>query len=125
MKSRAITVLGLLLAFSLLLAAAVSAADYEALEGVKSAQAFFDFRIGDASSAMAHMTLIHQTYKELADMKKKPAFVVVFHRPLSEAGLQGQGELLRPGPEDPGRPCQDDIGDVEGRDKIRNLPRGR
>jgi intracellular sulfur oxidation DsrE/DsrF family protein len=81
MKRTAITVICLLLAVSLFLSASAFAADYEALEGVKSARAIFDFRIGDAASAMAHMTLIHQTYKELADMKKKPAFVVVFIGP--------------------------------------------
>lgn len=81
MRKKAITVISLLTAFSLFLAVSASAADYEAMKGVKSARALFDFRIGDASSAAAHMTLIHQTYKELAEMKEKPVFVVVFIGP--------------------------------------------
>jgi intracellular sulfur oxidation DsrE/DsrF family protein len=55
----------------------------DALKGVKSAKALFDFRIGSPSSAALHLKLIHQTYKdkELLAADKKPAFVVVFIGP--------------------------------------------
>ena len=56
----------------------VSAQENEAIVGVKSAKAFFDFRIGEPTNAVGHMEVIHQTYKDLAAMKKKPVFVVVF-----------------------------------------------
>ena len=60
---------------------AAQAAGYEALEGVGSAKAIFDVRIGQPQSAALHLKLIHQTYKDLAMAKKKPNFVVVFIGP--------------------------------------------
>ncbi len=62
----------------------VFAGDYgDALKGVKSADALFDFRIGSPGSAALHLKLIHQTYKDkdLLAVDKKPAFVVVFIGP--------------------------------------------
>jgi len=56
----------------------VSAQEHGAMEGVKQAKAIFDFRIGEPKSAALHMTLIQQTYKDLAAMKKKPVAAVVF-----------------------------------------------
>jgi intracellular sulfur oxidation DsrE/DsrF family protein len=78
MKMKAITLISLMIVISLFSAVSASAEDYEALKGVKSAKAIFDFRIGDPKSAALHMNLIHQTYKELAAMKKGPIFVVEF-----------------------------------------------
>lgn len=78
MKKKAVTLINLLVAISLFSAVSFSAEEYEALEGVKSAKVFFDFRIGDPASAALHMNLIYQTYKDMAEMKKKPTFVVEF-----------------------------------------------
>jgi uncharacterized protein len=59
----------------------VLAAEYEALRHIKEVKAVFDFRIGDPKSAALQMNLIHDTYRDLALMKKKPVFVVVFMGP--------------------------------------------
>ena len=56
----------------------VSAEEYEAMKGVTSTKAFFDMRIGNPQSAAIHLKLIHETYRSLMTMKKKPVFVVVF-----------------------------------------------
>jgi intracellular sulfur oxidation DsrE/DsrF family protein len=81
MKRKALILTTLLLAISLLSAVCISAGEYEALEGLKSAKAIFDFRIGDPTSAALHMNLIYQTYKDMAAMKKDPSFVVEFIGP--------------------------------------------
>jgi len=82
MKRRTIILLNLFLAIFLSCATAtVFAEENEALMGVKSAKAIFDFRIGGPKSAAIHMNLIHQTYKDFTAMKKKPEFVVVFIGP--------------------------------------------
>jgi len=61
-------------------AAPGSAEDYEALKGVKSIKALFDFRDGKPQSALIHVKLVHQTYKDKAITKigDNPDFVVVF-----------------------------------------------
>ena len=55
-----------------------SAQEYEAMTGVNSVNAIFDMRDGNLQTAGIHLNLIHDTYKELAAMKKNPVFVVVF-----------------------------------------------
>ena len=74
-----------LLLYSLLFAgifsSVASAAEYEALKGIKEAKAIFDVRISDTKSAAIHMGLIHQTYKDLLAKKKNPDFAVVFIGP--------------------------------------------
>ena len=54
------------------------AEEYNAMKGVKSVNAMFDMRVANLQSAIVALNLIHDTYKELAAMKKKPVFVVVF-----------------------------------------------
>jgi len=82
MRKKTIVLLSLIIVISLMCSAAtVFAEEYDALKGVKSAKTIFDFRIGDPKSAAVHMDLIHQTYKDLAAMKKKPEIVVVFIGP--------------------------------------------
>lgn len=56
-------------------------AEYEALKGVKSTKAVFDFSIGELQSAALHLSLIHQTYKDLMAANKTPGVVVVFIGP--------------------------------------------
>lgn len=85
MKTRARTKTKILFAVFLLFAATLwsvaSAAEYEALKGVKSAKAVFDFRIGQPQSGALHLKLIHQTYKDLRTANKTPEVVVVFLGP--------------------------------------------
>ena len=49
--------------------------------GVKTAKAVFDFRVGQPGSALAHLTLVHNTIKELKAAGKSPDAVVVFIGP--------------------------------------------
>ena len=82
MKRKIITLLNLFIAISLLCAVStVSAEEYKAMKGIKSAKAVFDERVSNPKSAALHLKVIHQTYKELAAMKKNPVFVVVFIGP--------------------------------------------
>ena len=82
MKRKAMTLVSLFVAISLLgVVFPVSAEEYETPKGVKSVKAIFDFRIGNPKSAVLHMGLIHQTYKDLAATQKKPVFAVVFIGP--------------------------------------------
>ena len=67
--------------FSVSFLLVTSAAEYEALKGVKSAKAVFDVRIGQHQSTALHLKLIHQTYKDLMTVYKKPEVVVVFIGP--------------------------------------------
>ncbi len=54
------------------------AKEYDAMKGVNSTKVIFDMRDGIPKIAAVHMELIYDTYKELATMKQKPVFVVVF-----------------------------------------------
>ena len=82
MKRKTMILVSLFLAISLLCVVfPVSAEEYETPEGVKSTKAIFDFRIGNPKSAALHMSLIHQTYKDLAATEKNPVFAVVFIGP--------------------------------------------
>lgn len=58
----------------------VSAEQYASLAGIKSVNTIFDFRDGNVDSALIHLQLIHDTYKDQAiqAISKKPGFVVVF-----------------------------------------------
>jgi intracellular sulfur oxidation DsrE/DsrF family protein len=82
MKRKGITLLNLFLA--ILLIGSVSTAsgeEYEGIKSVKTAKIIFDERESSPNTAILHLKLVHQTYKDLASMKKKPAFVVVFMGP--------------------------------------------
>ena len=54
------------------------AEEYDAMKGVDSVNVMFDMRDGNLQSAVIHLNLIHDTYKELVAQKKSPVFVVVF-----------------------------------------------
>ena len=82
MKRKIITLLNLFIVVSLLCAvSAVSGEEYKAMKGVESAKAVFDERQSNPKSAALHLKIIHQTYEELAAMKKTPVFVVTFSGP--------------------------------------------
>lgn len=57
-----------------------SAQQYEALQGVQTVKTIFDFRDGDTETALIHLKLVHDTYKDQAirAISQKPEFVVVF-----------------------------------------------
>jgi intracellular sulfur oxidation DsrE/DsrF family protein len=57
--------------------------EYEALTGLTSARAVFDFRSGNPKSAAMLLDLIHQTYKDksIRAVTEKPEFVIVFIGP--------------------------------------------
>jgi uncharacterized protein len=87
----------MLLALLLLPAANSTSAEYEAMEGVESADAVFDFRIGDAQTALGHLDLIHSMVEDpnMVLNDEPPEFVVVFIGPsvnLITANEAGQGE---------------------------------
>jgi len=82
MKRKIITLISLSIAIVLLCAVSfASGEEYETMKGIKSAKAVFDERESNPKSAALHLKLIHQTYKELAAMKKNPVFAVVFSGP--------------------------------------------
>ncbi len=55
----------------------------DALKGLKSVKAVFDFRVGNLKVATVLLDAIHDTYKgkDIAAVTKKPEFVVVFLGP--------------------------------------------
>jgi intracellular sulfur oxidation DsrE/DsrF family protein len=55
-----------------------SAEEYDSMKGIDSVKVFVDMRDGMPKTAAVHMKLILDTYNELAAMKKKSVFVVVF-----------------------------------------------
>lgn len=57
-----------------------SAVQYQGLTGVTSVNTIFDFRDGNIGSALIHLKLVHDTYKDPAiqAISQKPEFVVVF-----------------------------------------------
>ncbi len=79
-KNGRIVVLMSVMVFFLVLSSLslASAEEYDAMKGVGSTNVFFDMRDGIPKIAAVHMKLIHDTYKELSAMQKKPVFVVVF-----------------------------------------------
>lgn len=57
-----------------------TAGDYQALKNVETVKTVFDFRDGIPESALVHIKLLHDTYKDKAirDVSAKPDFVVIF-----------------------------------------------
>ena len=82
MKRKILTLLNLFLAIPLLcVVSTVSGEEYTAMKGIESAKAVFDERESNPKNTAFHLTGVHQTYKELAAMKKNPVFVLVFIGP--------------------------------------------
>jgi intracellular sulfur oxidation DsrE/DsrF family protein len=74
--------LNLFIVISLLcVVSTVSGEEYTAMKGIKSVKVVFDERESNPKIAALHLAGIHQTYKELATMKKNPVFVIVFIGP--------------------------------------------
>ena len=82
MKVKMIPLLNVFIIISLLcVVSTVSGEEYTAMKGIKSVKAVFDERESIPKNAAFHLKGIHQTYKEMAAMKKNPVFVVVFIGP--------------------------------------------
>jgi intracellular sulfur oxidation DsrE/DsrF family protein len=82
MKRNIMPLLNIFTAISLLcVVSGVSAEEYESMKGIQSVKAVFDEREGNPQAAAFHLKGIHQTFKELAEMKNNPVFVVVFIGP--------------------------------------------
>ena len=79
-REKTVTAFFLSIGLLLTLAQAGSSEDYMALEGVQSVKTVFDFRDGVPESALLHIQLVHDTYKDKAihGNMQKPDFVVVF-----------------------------------------------
>jgi intracellular sulfur oxidation DsrE/DsrF family protein len=82
MKRNGMALLNLFMAIMLL--GSVPTASAEETEGIMSIQSVkmvFDERESNPYATALHLKLVHQTYKDLAAMKKEPAIVVVFMGP--------------------------------------------
>jgi len=79
-KTTLIVAIGILMLFSL---TNTGFAQYEAMEGVESTNAVFDFRIGDPQVALAHLNLIHSMVEDQAMVVNdtQPEIVIVFIGP--------------------------------------------
>jgi intracellular sulfur oxidation DsrE/DsrF family protein len=85
-RAKRMTNMTVFLLFGLLAAAFSSmyGQDYaDALKGVKSVNAVFDFRIGEPKNAAMHLKLIQNTYKDraLLALDDRPDFTVIFIGP--------------------------------------------
>lgn len=75
-----ITAVLFILCLTAFFAIPASAGEYESLKGIKSVNTVFDFRDGKTESAVIHLKLIHDTFKDQAirAVSEKPEFAVVF-----------------------------------------------
>jgi len=82
MKRKGTTLLNLFMAILLIgSGSTASGEEYEGITSVTSAKIVFDERESNPKAAVLHLKLAHQTYKDLAAMKKEPAIVIVFMGP--------------------------------------------
>lgn len=82
MKRKGMTLLNLFMAILMLgSVSTASGEEYEGITSIKSAKIVFDERESNPKAAVLHLKLVHQTYKDLAAMKKEPAIVIVFMGP--------------------------------------------
>jgi intracellular sulfur oxidation DsrE/DsrF family protein len=79
MKRKIMPLLSLLIAISMLYAvSSVFAEEYESLKGVQSAKVIIDERESNPQTAVLHLKLLSQTFKDLEAMNNHPVFVVIF-----------------------------------------------
>jgi uncharacterized protein len=83
MKTKGSTYILFFIALMLFWTANSSSAEYEAMQGIESTNAVFDFRIGDPGVALAHLNLIHNMLDDpnMSVNDSKPEIVVVFIGP--------------------------------------------
>ena len=84
-RSAALLTLGLFLSACLLVSTAARglSGEYNTLKGLMTVKAVFDFELGNPQSALVHLQVIQQTFKDknMWVSKKKPEIVVVFVGP--------------------------------------------
>jgi uncharacterized protein len=84
-RSAKVTMMSIVLAVCLVIASSgnVFSEEYGTLKGLKSVKAVFDFELGNPQSALVHLQVIHQTFKDknIWMGKKKPDLVIVFIGP--------------------------------------------
>jgi len=94
-RSAKIIVLGIFLTVCLLTVTVGNAIseEYSTLKGLKSIKAVFDFELGNPQSALLHLQVIHQTFKDknMWIGKKKPSIVVVFIGPSVKLASKNRG----------------------------------
>jgi intracellular sulfur oxidation DsrE/DsrF family protein len=82
MKRKIMPLLSLFIAISMLYAvSSVFAEEYESLKGVQSAKVIIDERESNPQTAVLHLKLLKQTFKDLEAMNNHPVFVVIFSGP--------------------------------------------
>ncbi len=86
MKRKSTTILvSLILSLCLLFvtAGSVHSEGYEALKGSTAVKAVIDFRVGNPKSALVHLDLVNQTFRDkgIRAVTEKPEFVIVFIGP--------------------------------------------
>jgi uncharacterized protein len=99
-KLRILSLLFALFSLALLQASSSISGEYEAMKGVSSAKAVFDFRIGDPALAMGHLNLIHSMASDPAMVidGKKPELVLVLIGP--SVNLVSTGKKVDAGDQD-------------------------
>ena len=96
-KSAKITIMSVFLTVCLITVTAgdICSEEYSALKGLKSVKAVFDFELGNPHSALIHLQVIHQTFKDknIWMGKKKPDIAVVFIGPSVKLVSKNRGDF--------------------------------
>jgi intracellular sulfur oxidation DsrE/DsrF family protein len=96
-KSAKITIMSVFLAVCLITVTAgdICSEEYSTLKGLKSVKAVFDFELGNPQSALIHLQVIHQTFKDknIWMGKKKPDIAVVFIGPSVKLVSKNRGDF--------------------------------
>jgi len=94
-RSATLLTMSIFLSVCLLVATAADSLseEYGTLKGLKSVKAVFDFELGNPQSALMHLQVIHQTFKDknIWMSKKKPEVVVVFVGPSVKLVSKNRG----------------------------------
>ena len=94
-RSAKILMMSIFLPACLLIVTAVNSLseEYSTLKGLKSVKAVFDFELGNPQSALLHLQVIHQTFKDknIWVSKKKPELVVIFIGPSVKLVSKNRG----------------------------------
>jgi intracellular sulfur oxidation DsrE/DsrF family protein len=94
-KSAKIPIMSIFITLCLLIVTAGNtfSEEYSTLKGLKSVKAVFDFELGDPQSALLHLKVIDQTFKDknICALSKKPEFVVIFIGPSVKLVSKNRG----------------------------------
>jgi intracellular sulfur oxidation DsrE/DsrF family protein len=69
--------------------------EYRTLKGLKSVKAVFDFELGSPQSALVHLKVIDQTFKDknITTLRNKPDFTVIFIGPSVKLVSKNKSEF--------------------------------